>query len=217
MRGVGGSQKSSCQRQRVRSVWRKGGVSLIMRRVARFGNRGAARSRSSLGPSNLISRTSCLHAILQFFARPPTCHFSSTCISEMAPANAIPSGASAAVLMPSEPMPDFAVSVEGPNFEQEVSLKQLLESYKRIGFQANSLGKAIDIVNKMVRYHTNHHLTTHQAPSSASGGSQTSPSPRTNPRNTWTRRSEQTRSATSSWAIRRISSRLVSGKSCYTS
>ncbi|EIW61430.1 Deoxyhypusine synthase [Trametes versicolor FP-101664 SS1] len=70
----------------------------------------------------------------------------------MASANAIPSGASAAVLMPSEPMPDFAVSVKGPNFEQEVSLQQLLESYKRIGFQANSLGKAIDIVNKMRKW-----------------------------------------------------------------
>ncbi|KAI0663242.1 Deoxyhypusine synthase [Cubamyces menziesii] len=70
----------------------------------------------------------------------------------MAPTNAIPSGASAAVLKPSEPMPDFAVSVEGPNFEEEVSLQKLLESYKRIGFQANSLGKAIEIVNKMRKW-----------------------------------------------------------------
>ncbi|KAI0326660.1 Deoxyhypusine synthase [Cubamyces sp. BRFM 1775] len=70
----------------------------------------------------------------------------------MAPTTAIPSGASAAVLKPSEPMPDFAVSVEGPNFEEEISLQKLLESYKRIGFQANSLGKAIEIVNKMRKW-----------------------------------------------------------------
>lgn len=52
--------------------------------------------------------------------------------------------------MPSEPMPDFAVSVKGPNFDEDMDLQKLLASYSRIGFQANSLGKAIDIVNKMV-------------------------------------------------------------------
>jgi deoxyhypusine synthase len=30
------------------------------------------------------------------------------------------------------------------------TLETLLDSYERIGFQANSLGKAINIVNKMV-------------------------------------------------------------------
>ncbi|KAI0772080.1 Deoxyhypusine synthase [Trametes elegans] len=64
----------------------------------------------------------------------------------------IPMSASAAVLKPSEPMPDFAVTVEGPNFDEEITLQKLLESYKRIGFQANSLGKAIDIVNKMRKW-----------------------------------------------------------------
>lgn len=62
----------------------------------------------------------------------------------------IPVGASAAVLKPSEPVPEAAVSVEGPNFDQDVTLAQLLDSYKRIGFQASSLAKAIEIVNKMV-------------------------------------------------------------------
>jgi deoxyhypusine synthase len=62
----------------------------------------------------------------------------------------IPSSASAAILKPSEPMSDFAVSVEGPKFDEQMTLQKLLDSYKRIGFQANSLGKAIDIVNKMV-------------------------------------------------------------------
>ncbi|KAH9951732.1 Deoxyhypusine synthase [Amylocystis lapponica] len=63
--------------------------------------------------------------------------------------NNIPLGASAAVLKPSEPMPEFAITVEGPNFDEPLSVKQLLESYRRIGFQASSLAKAIDVVNKM--------------------------------------------------------------------
>lgn len=62
----------------------------------------------------------------------------------------VPAGASGAVLQKSEPVPEDAVSVEGPNFEQDLSLAQFLESYERIGFQANSLGKAIRVVNKMV-------------------------------------------------------------------
>ena len=71
----------------------------------------------------------------------------------MASSSNIPSSASAAVLKPSEPMPEFAVSVEGPNFDEPMTLEKLLDSYKRIGFQANSLGKAIDIVNRMVSCH----------------------------------------------------------------
>jgi deoxyhypusine synthase len=63
---------------------------------------------------------------------------------------AIPTGASAAVLQRSDPISDNAISVQGPNFDTPLSLLQFLQSYERIGFQANSLGRAIDIVNKMV-------------------------------------------------------------------
>jgi deoxyhypusine synthase len=63
----------------------------------------------------------------------------------------VPAGASAAVLKPSDAVPDTSVSVQGPDFEKDLSLQDLLSSYERIGFQANSLGKAIDIVNRMVR------------------------------------------------------------------
>lgn len=63
---------------------------------------------------------------------------------------AVPNSASAAVLQRSDPIPEAAVSVQGPDFDTPLSLDQLLKSYERIGFQANSLGKAIDIVNKMV-------------------------------------------------------------------
>ena len=62
----------------------------------------------------------------------------------------IPDAAAAAVLQPSDPIPSDAVSVQGPDFERSLTLDQFLRSYERIGFQANSLGKAISIVNKMV-------------------------------------------------------------------
>ncbi|KAH0587525.1 hypothetical protein H2248_006308 [Termitomyces sp. 'cryptogamus'] len=64
----------------------------------------------------------------------------------------VPAGASAAVLQPSEPISENAVPVRGPDFEEPLSLLQFLQSYERIGFQANSLGKAIDIVNRMRKW-----------------------------------------------------------------
>lgn len=65
---------------------------------------------------------------------------------------AIPSGASSAVLKPSDPVPEDAVTVQGPNFDEPLSLDAFLSSYERIGFQANHLGRAINVVNKMVRH-----------------------------------------------------------------
>jgi deoxyhypusine synthase len=62
----------------------------------------------------------------------------------------VPTDASAAILQRSNPVPDTAISVLGPNFDKPLSLHDFLRSYERIGFQANSLGKAIDIVNRMV-------------------------------------------------------------------
>lgn len=63
--------------------------------------------------------------------------------------NVPPSGASAAVLQSSDPIPEDAISVQGPNFDLPMTLQGFLKSYERIGFQANSFGKAIDIVNLM--------------------------------------------------------------------
>ena len=63
----------------------------------------------------------------------------------------VPATASSAVLKPSESVSKDAVSVQGPNFDNPLDLQQFISSYERIGFQANSLGKAIHIVNKMVR------------------------------------------------------------------
>ena len=77
-------------------------------------------------------------------------------ITKRTMAASVPSAASAAVLQPSEKIPDSAVPVVGPNFEKPLSLQEFLGSYERIGFQANSLGKAINIINKMVRSATCH-------------------------------------------------------------
>ncbi|KAF8192569.1 DHS-like NAD/FAD-binding domain-containing protein [Pholiota molesta] len=67
-------------------------------------------------------------------------------------ASNVPGNAAAAVLQPSEPVPMDSVSVQGPNFEKPLSLTDFLQSYERIGFQANSLGKAINIVNRMRKW-----------------------------------------------------------------
>ena len=62
----------------------------------------------------------------------------------------VPSGVSDAVLKRSDPVPEDATFVQGPNFDECIDLQKLLDSYERIGFQATSLGRAIHIVNKMV-------------------------------------------------------------------
>lgn len=61
-----------------------------------------------------------------------------------------PSVATAAILTPSAPVPQDAIPVIGPNFEKDWDLSSFLQSYKTIGFQANSFGNAVDIVNEMV-------------------------------------------------------------------
>ncbi|KAF8138522.1 Deoxyhypusine synthase [Boletus edulis] len=61
----------------------------------------------------------------------------------------IPAGPAAAVLKRSEPLPGTAVPVQGPDFDKSLSLQDLLGRYDTIGFQATSLGKAIEIVNRM--------------------------------------------------------------------
>lgn len=61
-----------------------------------------------------------------------------------------PKGATDAVLVQSEEMPADTPLITGPDFNKVLNLTQLLESYKLMGFQASGLGKAIDIVNKMV-------------------------------------------------------------------
>ncbi|KAJ7068244.1 Deoxyhypusine synthase [Mycena amicta] len=62
----------------------------------------------------------------------------------------VPTNTSAAVLAPSDPIdPATAIPVQGPDFSSPLSLQAFLKSYERIGFQATSLGRAIDVVNNM--------------------------------------------------------------------
>ena len=119
----------------------------------------------------------------------------------MSSTSTVPTGASAAVLKPSEPMPDFAVTVQGPDFDEEMTLEKLLASYQRIGFQANSLGKAIDIVNKMVSNLHEFMDSGLKCGLSANGDCPTNRSQKTSRKTIGPRRSEHRRSATSSSAI----------------
>ena len=63
----------------------------------------------------------------------------------------VPDDLSSTLLRPSDPISEGAVSVQGPDFDEPLDLQQFISSYERIGFQANSLGRAIQIINKMVR------------------------------------------------------------------
>lgn len=62
----------------------------------------------------------------------------------------VPDDLSSTLLRPSDPISEGAVSVQGPDFDEPLDLQQFISSYERIGFQANSLGRAIQIINKMV-------------------------------------------------------------------
>ena len=57
--------------------------------------------------------------------------------------------AHASVIFPSEQIPDDAIHVTGPNFDNPIDLHGLMESYSTIGFQASGLSKAIHVVEHM--------------------------------------------------------------------
>lgn len=42
--------------------------------------------------------------------------------------------------------------INGPDFNNRHSLEQLLKSYETIGFQANGLARAIELIDKMVSH-----------------------------------------------------------------
>lgn len=72
--------------------------------------------------------------------------------------------AAAAVLVQSEPMPLDSVKVAGPDFNalkqaatergSGITVDELLASMYTTGFQASSLGKAIEVVDQMVGLRT---------------------------------------------------------------
>jgi deoxyhypusine synthase len=64
--------------------------------------------------------------------------------------NDTPKDAKAAVFIQSAPIPSDAIPIAGPNLREISDITALLESYKRIGFQATSLSQAVEIVQNMV-------------------------------------------------------------------
>ena len=66
-----------------------------------------------------------------------------------------PTGATDAVLKPSDPVPEDAVRVEGLDFtnfkDRNVTVAELVNSMSNMGFQASSIGQAVKIVDGMVR------------------------------------------------------------------
>lgn len=66
----------------------------------------------------------------------------------------VPSGATDAVLMPSDPVPEGAMPVQGIEFDdfqdRNVTISELLGNMSHMGFQASSLGQAVQIVDGMV-------------------------------------------------------------------
>lgn len=65
-----------------------------------------------------------------------------------------PAGAANAVLKPSDPVPESAVPVKGLDFDafadRNITAAELVENLANVGFQATSIGQAVDIINGMV-------------------------------------------------------------------
>lgn len=70
-----------------------------------------------------------------------------------------PESVTNAVLAPSEKLPEGTTIIRGYDFEGcTVDYDALLSSYLRTGFQASHFGRAIEIVNNMVRVQVLHSL-----------------------------------------------------------
>ena len=65
-----------------------------------------------------------------------------------------PSGATDAVLRPSEPVPDDAREVQGIDFDNyadhSITVDELVAGMASMGFQATSVGEAVRIIEGMV-------------------------------------------------------------------
>lgn len=72
----------------------------------------------------------------------------------MAANGAAPSGATDAVLKPSDPVPDGAMPVKGLDFnefkDRDITVAEMVENMAQMGFQASSIGQAAKIVDGMV-------------------------------------------------------------------
>lgn len=61
-----------------------------------------------------------------------------------------PSSAVQAVLVQSTPMPSDSVKVKGYDFNNGIDFQAIMASYLRTGYQATSVGQAIEEINRMV-------------------------------------------------------------------
>ena len=81
-----------------------------------------------------------------------------------------PTGATDAVLKPSEPVPEGSREVRGIDFNQyagrSITVEELVGGYANMGFQATSVGEAVRIINDMVSFSPR--LTDSRASSRAS-------------------------------------------------
>lgn len=71
-------------------------------------------------------------------------------ISSEVLSNGLPSLVSDAVMVKSVQMPENAETVQGYDFNQGVDYEKLVQSFKRIGFQALHFGKAMEEINRMI-------------------------------------------------------------------
>lgn len=69
--------------------------------------------------------------------------------------DAAPTGATDAVLKPSDPVPENAIPVDGIQFEKfaerDITVAELVDGMTNMGFQASGIGQAVKIVDEMVR------------------------------------------------------------------
>ncbi|VDM02579.1 unnamed protein product [Schistocephalus solidus] len=66
-----------------------------------------------------------------------------------------PPGFVDAVLKPSKALPEGVdVIVKGYDFNKGVDYEALLQSYASTGFQASNFGRAVKVINAMVRVHS---------------------------------------------------------------
>lgn len=68
-----------------------------------------------------------------------------------------PAAVADAVLKPSDPVPEDAIPVKGLDFDafvdRNITVAELVENLKNVGFQATSIAQAVNIVDGMVRMH----------------------------------------------------------------
>ncbi|KAL8189867.1 UNVERIFIED_CONTAM: hypothetical protein K2H54_020581 [Gekko kuhli] len=65
-------------------------------------------------------------------------------------ASGLPAGAVAAVLKPSEGLPEGSLTVRGYDFDHGLDYHTLLQSYLTTGFQATNFGQAVNEINHMI-------------------------------------------------------------------